>query len=231
MADSFYRTIIEEDRYVLLTKGLKTTLIISFCSIIFGTLLGILLCYLRRSNNKVISTITKIYVNIMRGIPITLLLLGFYYVIFQDINIEPEIVGVIVFSVYFSVYISEVLKGALDSINKSQIDSAYSLGFTKYQTIKYVIVPQSLPNIIPNFKNEALSLIKLTSIVGYISVMDITKASDIIRNRTYEAFAPLIVAAIFYELLCLLVSFILDFLYKKINKKYYDRGEKHVRAY
>ena len=124
--------------------------------------------------------------------PITVLLLIFYYVIFGKININPIIVAIITFSLYFSAYTSEIFRGAYLSLNKSQIISSYALGFNKIQTIHYIVLPQILTYIIPVFKNESVSLVKLTSIAGYISIMDLTKASDIIRNRTYEAFFPLI---------------------------------------
>lgn len=216
---SFYRTLIEEQRYVLILKGLSSTLIISFLSIILGSILGLILCIFRKYK------LTKFIIKLLQGIPITVLLLIFYYVIFATINIDPIIVAIITFSIYFSAYIAEVFRASLDSINPTQIISSYSLGFSKKETLKYIILPQALSFAIPTFKNEAVSLIKLTSIAGFISIMDLTKASDIIRNRTYEAFFPLIVTAIIYFLICLLFSYILDCFYKKINPRNYKRGD------
>ncbi len=223
LSTSFYRTIIEEQRYILILRGLSQTLIISISSIILGSILGLILCIFRK--NK----LTKILIKVLQGIPVTVLLLIFYYVIFATINIDPTVVAIITFSIYFSAYIAEVFKASYDSINPTQIISSYSLGFNKLETLKYIILPQALTFAIPTFKNEAVSLIKLTSIAGYISIMDLTKASDIIRNRTYEAFFPLIVTAIIYFLICLIFSYILDYLYKKINPRNYKRGEKNVR--
>lgn len=217
--NSIKRTVFEENRYLMIIKGFKNTCIISLLSIIFGTVLGVIVCVLKRLKNKFISLLSKIYINIIRGIPITLLLLMFYYVIFGKININPSVVAVITFSIYFSAYVAEIVYGCIESINKKQVESAYSLGFTKTKSFKYIIFPQILCYLIPVYKNEIISLIKLTSIVGYISILDITRASDLIRNRTYEAFIPLIVAAILYYLLCTSISKILDLLYKKINKR------------
>lgn len=216
---SFQRTLIEENRYKLVFIGLKSTLLISLTSIILGATFGIIICYFRKSPYNSIKNIAKIIVNLLQGTPITVLLLIFYYVIFGNVNIEPIIVAITTFSIYFSAYCSEIYRGAIDSINKVQIESAYSLGFTKIQSIRYVILPQMLSYIIPVFKNECVSLIKLTSIAGYISIMDLTKASDIIRNRTYEAFFPLIFTAIVYLIICYLVGKLLDMLYKKINPR------------
>lgn len=230
---SFDRTVIEENRYMLLLNGLNATLIISIVSILFGTLLGAFICYLQRKKTSFISKILKGYINIMQGIPITVLLLMFYYIIFGQININPLFVCIIAFSVYFSAYASEIFRGAMDSINKSQVESAYSLGFSKFQTFRYIILPQALTYIIPAYKNEIVSLIKLTSIAGYISVMDLTKASDIIRNRTYEAFFPLILAALIYFIICYIIGKLLDYIYIKINPrvaKLKKKGDKDVKS-
>lgn len=216
---SFSRTLIEEKRYELIFKGLKLTLILSFFSILFGTILGVLICYLRRSKIKIISKLSKMFISIIQGTPITVLLLIFYYVLFGNIDINPMIVGIITFSVYFSAYVSEILRASIESINKSQLLAAYSLGFTKVQTIKYIFLPQALSYILPTYKNEVVSLIKLTSIGGYISIFELTKASDVIRNRTYEAFFPLILTAIIYFLICKLVGYLLDYINKKVDPR------------
>ena len=222
--ESFYRTVLEEERYKLLLNGLLSTITISLFSIFIGTILGLIIYFIRKGKIKIISSIFKFYVKFIQGIPITVLLLTFYYVIFGKTNIEPIIVAIITFSLYFSAYTSEIFRGAIESTNYSQIQSAYSLGFTKIQTFRYIIFPQVLVYVIPVFKNEVVSLIKLTSITGYISIMDLTKASDIIRNRTYEAFFPLIITAIIYFIICYLIGKNLDLIYKKVNPRKFARG-------
>lgn len=219
MYNSFNRTVIDEKRYILFLKGLKTTLLISFLSIIIGTLFGFALFLLYKSKVKILNIISLIFVRFLQGVPVTVLLLTFYFGIFGSINIEPIVVAIIAFSVYFSAYVCEIVKGAFSSINRTQIDSAYALGFTKVQTFKYIILPQVLSYIIPVYKSESVSLIKSTSIAGYISVMELTKASDIIRNRTYEAFFSLIFTALIYFLICYIFCKLLDFMYKKVNPR------------
>ena len=216
---SIERTLKEDNRYLTLLKGFKNTLIISVLSILLGTLLGILICYFRNKKNIIVSGFFKAFISLIQGIPITLLLLIFYYIIFAKISISAIIVAIITFSIYFSAYIAEIIRGALDSINKEQIMSAKSLGFTNFQTIRYIIIPQMLCYFIPTYKNEVVSLIKLTSIAGYISIIDITRASDLIRNRTYEAFIPLIIAAILYFIICFIASKVLDYIYYKVDKR------------
>lgn len=227
--NSFYVTLIEENRYKLLLNGLFSTGIISIASILLGTIIGVVIYCVQKCKLSFLNKIFNFYIKLMQGIPITVLLLTFYYVIFGNVNINPMIVAIITFSLYFSAYISEIIKGAMASINISQIYSAYSLGFNKYKTFRYIVFPQALVYIIPVYKNEIVSLIKLTSIAGYISIMDLTKASDIIRNRTYEAFFPLIITALIYFILCYVIGKILDLLYKKINPRNYERVEKNAK--
>lgn len=216
LKNAFISTLIIEDRYKLILNGLKETLIISIISILIGALLGIIICYFRMHSNYLIKNIGKFIISLLHGIPITMILLIFNYVIFWNININAVIVSILSFAIYFSAYVAEIYRGALETINKNQIDSAYALGFNKSQTIRYIVLPQMLTYVIPTFKNECVSIIKLTSVVGFISVMDLTRASEIIRNRTYKAFFPLILIAIIYYLICFVFCKMLDLLYKKI---------------
>lgn len=174
---------------------------------------------LQKSKIRFLNILSYIIVRFLQGVPVTVLLLTFYFGIFGDISIEPILVAIITFSIYFSAYVSEIVKGAFLSINRTQIDSAYALGFSKIQTVKYIIIPQVLSYVIPVYKNESVSLIKSTSIAGYISVIELTKATDIIRNRTYEAFFPLIFTALIYFIICYAFCKILDLVYKKINPR------------
>ena len=220
--NSFYRTLLFEERYKIFLKGLTNTILISVLSILLGTILGFILFILSRKE-KTIQKITTIFIRLLQGIPITVLLLIFYYVIFGMIDINPVLVAVITFSIYFSAYAAEVMKGAYASINKNQIYSAYSMGFTKKQTLRFIILPQVLSYMIPVYKNEMVSLIKLTSIASYISIIDLTKASDIVRNRTYEAFFPLIFTAFIYFLICFLLGKILDYADKRMNPRRFSK--------
>ncbi len=216
---SFNRTVLEESRYILFLNGLRATLVISLLAIIIGTILGFGLFLLQKTKFRFLTILSCAFVRFLQGVPVTVLLLTFYFGIFGTINIEPIIVAIIAFSIYFSAYVCEIIKGASASINRTQIDSAYALGFTKMQTFKYIILPQVLSYVIPVYKNESVSLIKSTSIAGYISVMELTKVSDIIRNRTYEAFFPLIFTALIYFVICYIFGKVLDLIYKKVNPR------------
>lgn len=216
---SLARTLFEENRYLLILRGTYNTLVLSFYSVIIGTIFGIVLCYMGKSKKATLNYFSRIFISIMQGTPITVLLLIFYYVVFGKVDINPMLVGILTFSIYFSAYVSEILSASFDSISKNQIIAAHSLGFNKFQTIWFIFLPQAISYILPTYKNEIVTLIKLTSIGGYISIIEITKSSDIIRNRTYEAFMPLIISAIIYYLICKLVSKILDFVHIKIDPR------------
>lgn len=216
---NFINTFVKEDRYKLFINGTLTTLEISILSIIFGTILGIIVGIMRVSNKKIIKFISKIFISFMQGMPITVLLLIMYYLIFVKTPLSAIAVSIITFSIYLSAYVAEMIRGGYEAINKNQIQAAYSIGFTKYQTVKYIIFPQIISYIIPIYKGQVISTIKSTSIVGYIAIMDLTKIGDLIRSRTFDAFFSLIAVALIYLLICIMFQKLLEYIEKKVNKR------------
>ncbi len=227
LTDSFYCNIILEDRYKLIIDGLKTTAIISLFSIIFGSLLGALVCFMRMSKNILIQDTAKIYIYLLRGLPVLVLLMLIFYVVFAKVNIDPVLVAIIAFGLNFAAYVSEIFRTTISSVDKGQTEAGIAGGFTKTQTFLYIIMPQAVQRVIPVYKGELISLVKTTSIVGYIAVQDLTKASDIIRSRTFDAFFPLIMTAILYFLICGVLLFFLNALEKNSDPKLRRRGGKH----
>ena len=216
---NFYNTFIKENRYKIFGNGILVTLQISMLRIIFGTILGIFLGIVRISKNHLLKTISKLFISIIQGMPITVLLLIMYYLIFVKIFISPIVVAVITFSIYMSAYIAEMIRGGYEAINKNQIQAAYALGFSKIQTIKYVIFPQLIDYVMPIYKGQIISTIKSTSVVGYIAVTDLTKVGDMVRSRTFDAFFSLIAVAIIYLIICMIFEKILELIEKNIIKK------------
>lgn len=198
VAGSFYSNIILENRYLLILDGLKVTIIISVFAILFGTLLGALVCFMRMSNRNIVRSVAKLYISLLRGLPVLVLLMLIFYVVFAKINIDPVLVAIFAFGLNFAAYVSEIFRTAIESIDKGQSEAGIAGGFTKTQTFLYIIMPQAIRQVIPVYKGELISLVKTTSIVGYIAVQDLTKASDIIRSRTFDAFFPLIMTAVLY---------------------------------
>lgn len=213
--ESFYSNLIVESRWKMLTDGLYETLIISIFSIILGTLIGCFICWLSMSRHKMLKTIAGIYIEILRDVPILVFLMIMFYVVFAHSTMTATWVAIIAFSMNFGAFVSVIFKTGIEGVDKGQRDAGYALGFSKIGTFFNIIVPQALRSIIPVFKNEAVSLIKNTSIVGYIAIQDLTKISDIIRSRTFDAFFPLIIISIIYFILAWLLGKGLDRLTPK----------------
>ena len=206
VSDSFYSNMILEKRYLLILDGLRLTILISIFAALQGTLLGILICWMKMSGNKLLTAIATAYINLLRGTPVLVLLMIIYYIVFASVNIKPGLVAVIAFGLNFGAYVSEMFRTSIESIDKGQTEAGIAGGFTKFQTFIHIIAPQAFRPLIPVYKGEVISLIKMTSIVGYIAVQDLTKASDIIRSRTFDAFFPLLMAAAIYLALALLLT-------------------------
>jgi len=217
VAESFHNNIIVENRYLLILDGLETTAIISILSTLFGTLLGGLICFMRMSRKKFLLLFAKFYISILRGTPVLVLLMIIFYVVFASIDIDPVLVSVIAFGLNFAAYVSEMFRTGIEGVDKGQTEAGIAIGFTKVKTFIYIVLPQAVRRILPVYKGEMISLVKMTSIVGYIAVQDLTKASDIIRSRTFDAFFPLIMVAVLYFLISWLLMLSLGYIERKTN--------------
>lgn len=215
ISNSFYNNLILEKRYLLILNGLKVTFIISILAALIGTLLGALICFMRMSKNMLMRGIAKVYIDLLRGIPQVVLLMIMFYVVFASLDISGIIVAAITFAMNFAAYVSEMFRTSISSISYGQTEAGLAMGFGKVKTFRYVVLPQAIDRVLPVYKGEFISLVKMTSIVGYIAVQDLTKASDIIRSRTFDAFFPLIVVAIIYFLLAWLLSLLLGLIKTK----------------
>lgn len=219
LSDSFYNNIILENRYLLIVDGLKITATISLFAALFGTLLGALICFMRMSRNKLLNNTARFYISVMRGTPVLVLLMIVFYVVFSSVNINPVIVAILAFGANFGAYVSEMFRTSIESIDRGQEEAGIAGGFTRMQTFLYIIMPQALRQVLPVYKGEFISLVKMTSIVGYIAVQDLTKASDIIRSRTFDAFFPLIMVAVLYFIVSWSLALALDYIGVKIDPK------------
>lgn len=228
VAESFESNILHEKRYLLIWDGLKTTVLISVLATLFGTLLGALICTMRMSPRTLLNLPARIYINVLRGMPVLVLLMLIFYVVFASVNISPVLVAVIAFGMNFGAYVAEIYRAGIQSIDRGQSEAGISMGFTRLQTFLYIILPQTIQRILPVYKGEFISLVKMTSIVGYIAVQDLTKASDIIRSRTFDAFFPLVMVAILYFLISWTLMLALEYIERHTDPKY--RRRKAMRA-
>ena len=214
---SFHRNIIAEKRYMLLWDGLKLTIYISIWAALLGTILGAGVCYLRMRKSAMLQRIAKTYIDLMRGTPILVLLLLMNYVVFANWKNGGTAVAIITFALNFAAYVSEMFRTAISSIDRGQTEAGIAMGFTPLRTFVYIVLPQAVQRVLPVYKGELISLIKTTSIVGYIAIQDLTKASDIIRGRTFDPFFPLIMAAVLYFLLAWIFGTGLDWIGRRFN--------------
>lgn len=222
--DNFYKAIFAKERYKFILTGIKNTLAISLISVIIGVVIGIVIAIVNSYNKetkkaKILDKICKFYVSIIRGTPVLLQLMIIYYVAFKDVrNLNLILVASLAFGINSGAYVSEIIRAGIESIDKGQMEAGRSLGLGYFQTLKLVILPQAIKNILPAIGNEFITLVKETSVAGYIGVMDLTKASDIIASRTYDYFCPLIIAALIYWCIVLILTKILKIFERRLNK-------------
>ena len=227
-AASFHSNIIHEKRYLLLWDGLKATVLISIFATILGTLLGALVCYMRMAKARALSVPARVYINLMRGMPILVLLMLIFYVAFASVNIDPLLVAIIAFALNFAAYSAEIFRSGVEGIPRGQTEAGIAMGFSRVGTFFHIVLPQTVQRILPVYRGEFISLVKMTSIVGYIAVQDLTKASDIIRSRTFDAFFPLILVAVLYFLIAWVLMLALEYVERATDPQ--RRREAAARA-
>lgn len=208
--ESFYNNIILEKRYMLLWNGFKVTFFIALVAALLGTFIGALICMMRMSKSKLLKLFAKVYIDLLRGIPQVVLLMLMFYVILAPLNINGVSVAIFTFALNFAAYVSEMFRTSIESVKKGQTEAGIAMGFSRVKTFIYIVLPQAVQRVLPVYKGEFIALVKMTAIVGYIAVQDLTKASDIIRSRTFDAFFPLIMVAILYFALAWILTFFLD---------------------
>jgi len=220
--------LLREKRYLLIWDGLQTTVIISVLSTLFGTLLGALVCGMRMSPSRWLEWPARSYIAVLRGTPVLVLLMLIFYVVFASVDISPVFVAVVAFGMNFAAYVAEIYRSGIQGIDRGQWEAGIAMGFSKVKTFLYVILPQTVQRILPVYKGEFISLVKMTSIVGYIAVQDLTKASDIIRSRTFDAFFPLVMVAILYFVIAWVLIQALEYVERQTDPK--RRRRKAVSA-
>ena len=208
----FILNFISGERWRFLVSGLGVTLRITFFALLIGLVIGVVVAIVRSTYDKnahkmdqgvgrfllgFFNAICKFYITVIRGTPVVLQLLIFYFVVLVSIK-SGVIIGIITFGINAGAYIAEIFRSGIMSIDNGQFEAGRSLGFNYIQTMRYIIIPQAFKNTLPTLANEFIVLLKETAVVGYIAVQDLTKAGDIIRGRTFSAFMPLIAVALVY---------------------------------
>lgn len=219
VGESFKKTFVVESRWKLILKGVGITLLISVGSAILGLALGFGFCLLRMNRRKELNVCVKGFSKIILGTPIVVLLMIFYYVIFNKSGLDGVTVSILAFGLNFAASSSEIMFSGISAVDKGQYEAASAMGFNSVRSFGNIIFPQAAKHFLPVLKGEFISLVKMTSVVGYVAVQDLTEMSDIIRSRTYEAFFPLIAVAIIYFLLSWGLSSLLSLIEINIDPK------------
>lgn len=203
MFQSFYDTMITNSRWILIVQGLGITIVIAIFAIIIGTLLGGMFALMKISENKILRGIAVFYTTVIRGIPMATQLMIFYFVVFAPLGINRLLVAIIAYGINSGAYCTEIFRGGIQGVDFGQTEAGRSLGLSRWQTMKKIILPQAVKASLPTYTSEFIALVKETSIASFIAVTDLTKAGDNIRNITYNAWIPLLTCAVIYLALTL----------------------------
>ena len=218
-------TFLEDDRYMMLVDGLRNTVIITLGALCIGIVIGALVAIIKYCGEgnpamKPLCALCDIYTTVIRGIPVVVLLLIFYFVIMKSASgVSGGIaVGIVTFGINSGAYMAELMRSGIGAVDAGQMEAGRSLGMSRIQTTIHVILPQAMKNILPAIGNEMIALLKETAVAGYVAVQDLTRAGNLIRNTTYDAANPLFVVALTYLVIVILLTKGLGMLERRLGK-------------
>ena len=234
LSADFQLNFIDGARWKWIVQGLGNTLMITFFSLLIGIALGVVVAAVRSTYDKnkeamamhkgfgyylftVINGICHVYLTVIRGTPVVVQLLIMYFIIFASSR-NDIMIAVIAFGINSGAYVAEILRGGIMSIDNGQFEAGRSLGFNYVQTMLYIVIPQVFKNVLPTLCNEFIVLLKETSIAGYVGIVDLTKAGDLIRGRTFSAFMPLVVVALIYLVLVVVLTALVGVLERRLRR-------------
>ena len=228
----FYQDFIQDDRWKFIFKGLGVTLEVTVLALIFGTIIGTVIGIIRCANDqqsnsekkglsgfilKLLNLICRLYVTVIRGTPTLVQLLIMYFVIMVSAE-SKVVVAVVTFSINSGAYVAEIIRGGIMAVDKGQMEAGRSLGLNYVQTMMYTIIPQALKSCLPSLVNELITLLKETSICGYIGLNELTRGGDIIRGTTFDALLPLFGVALIYLIMVLIISQVMSIVERRLRK-------------
>ena len=222
LKSSFISNFIDDNRWRYITDGLKITLLVTVFAVLIGVVLGFLIAIVRTTHDKtgklkILNAICKVYLTVIRGTPVVVQLMIIYFIIFGSVDISKVVVAIVAFGINSGAYVAEIFRSGIMSIDNGQFEAGRSLGFNYAQTMMYIVMPQAFKNVLPTLCNEFISLLKETSVSGYIALQDLTKGGDIIRSRTYDAFMPLIAVALIYLAMVMIFTKLVSLLEMRLR--------------
>ena len=226
----FILNFIKEDRWRQLLNGLGVTIQITLISIVLGLIIGVIIATIRSTYDltkdemrgckktvmKILNAFARVYLTVIRGTPVVIQLLIIFFVIFAS-STNGVMSAVIAFGINSGAYVAEIIRGGIMSIDKGQMEAGRSLGFNYIETMRYIIIPQALKNVLPSLANEFIALLKETSVAGYVAVVDLTRAGNIIRGKTFSAFMPLFAVALIYLAMVMILTYFVGVLERRLR--------------
>ena len=219
------KIFLREDRWKMILGGLKTTLILSAGTLALGTVLGFLFCLLKRSRFWPLAALMNGFIALIDGTPIVLTMMICFYIVFDKTGLGEVAVAIIAFSIDFGCRVALTLDSGLNAVPQGEVEASNVMGFTPLQTFLNIQLPQAVDHVFPIYKSQVVAMIKSTSIVGYISIQDLTRVSDIIRSRTYEAFFSLVMTALIYFLIARACLMLLGRIGNRRDRRRRRRGD------
>ena len=222
LKSSFISNFIDDSRWRYIKDGMKITLLVTVFAVLLGVVLGFLIAIVRTTHDKtgklkILNAICKVYLTVIRGTPVVVQLMIIYFIIFGSVDISKVVVAIVAFGINSGAYVAEIFRSGIMSIDNGQFEAGRSLGFNYAQTMMYIVMPQAFKNVLPTLCNEFISLLKETSVSGYIALQDLTKGGDIIRSRTYDAFMPLIAVALIYLAMVMIFTKLVSLLERRLR--------------
>ncbi len=216
------RTFIQSGHYKLILEGLGTTVKITMGALVIGVIIGLIITLIKyfAEDSRVLRPFGKLcdlYVTVIRGIPVTVLLMIFYYLIMVT-STNGVLVATITFGINSGAYMAELIRSGINAVDRGQMEAGRSLGLSKMQTMRRIILPQAVRYVLPAVGNEFIALLKETSVAGYVAVVDLTRAGNLVRNNTHDMFNPLMLIALMYLLMVVLLTRALGILERRLAK-------------
>ena len=221
LINRIYLTFIFEDRWKFFLEGLGITLLLTAGSFVIGSLFGAGFCALKTSRHKLVRKVTNAFISFLVQLPTLVLLMLFVYIFFGDTSLSVTIVVLFGLTLKSGAYLSEIFYTAVTAVNPGEIEAAHTLGLSRVQVFRFITLPQAISTALPIYKNQFVITLQETSVVGYLAIMDLTRASEVVTSRTYDALFGLIIVSILY----LLIGYVGNLLLNLLGRQKHLGGE------
>ncbi len=213
-------TFIDTNYWKMMVEGFGNTIIITLGALLIGVVIGMLIAVIKYCSEDVkalkpLAWLCDVYVTVIRGVPVVVLLLIFFFIILT--KADGITVGILTFGINSGAYMAELIRSGINAVDVGQMEAGRSLGMSRLQATRKIIFPQAIRYILPAIGNELIALLKETAVAGYVAVVDLTRAGNLVRNNTYDAVNPLLIVALTYFLLVLLLSKLLGRVERRLS--------------